>query len=93
MSIWTGLLVGLLTKLVEAILPWTVDKAKDLIDMAYEWVEKWAKDMQKEFDKKPSSTEKMNMAVLMVKSAAPELEEPAIRAMVELNHLEKTDKA
>jgi hypothetical protein len=93
MAIWGALLVGLLQKLVEALLPWTVEKAKDLIDMAYEWVEQWSKDMQKEFDKKPTSEEKMTIAVALIKAAEPTLKEPAIRAMVELQHLEKTESA
>jgi len=87
---WEYILMQALGKIVEALLPWTLEKLKELLEDAWEKAEEWASELQKKFGKKPSGEQKMQMAVMMVRSAEPELEPAEVRSMMEMEHLCRT---
>ena len=89
---WGKVLKVMLVEVIKFFLPGAkivIEKALEwAIDWAYRSTEEWASRVVEEV--KPTGEQKMAMAVGMVNIIVPDIENPAVRMLLEAKHLEVT---
>ena len=88
---WQAVLIAALTAILKAVFPIALSAAKEALEQAWEWAESWAEDVGESLGEKPTSEAKMRVAVETARPALSGLEEPAIRGLIELQHMAKTE--
>lgn len=86
---WGQILGSLIAEIIRALTPWAKDQMEELIEWAYDTIERWAKKLKGE---KPTSETKMRKAVGLVQVMAPEISAPEARILLEAQHLHKQGK-
>ena len=82
----------ILMTVLKMLIPFLSPFLKRLIDLAYEQVEAWADRMVAAHRKKPTSEEKMQKAIKIVRMHRPDVPPEVARAVLEFHHAVQATK-